>query len=511
MNEPHSHPKWLTWLLPSIGVAIWLIFFAGLALSNWREVMISGDGDPSLHWRIGNWIIENRAMIFTEQFSHTRLGAPLISKEWLSEVIFAAAGNAFGWNGATVLAALLIATTLGLLYRRIRADGVELLVAVGIVLAAAAGCTTHWLARPHLITHLLTVVFVWQLDRFERGQLPAWKLFALFPPLMLLWTNLHGAFFTGFVLLGIYWIAALWERHWTRVLHLTGLGLLCLLASFVNPNGWNLHRQIFEFLGAPILSAFTNEFRSPNFHTSGARGLLVMFLLLGLLLMVARPKLRRSELLLLAVWGYFALHSIRNAPIFALVAAPILAVHFHAWLQRLPAHYALTTYRGVSARVTGLDAAADGRLLALAGTVYICWLTLLPAAFGRTPVVQTEVLTNRFPAAAVQWLKQNHATLPCEMFNDYGWGGYLMLYFPERKVFVDGRNDFYGPELIIEFNKADNVEPGWEDVFAKYNVGWTILPTNHPLNSLLLLKSNDWPEAYRDDVAIIRARRQPAR
>ena len=103
--------------LPSFGIAIWLALFLGHCLSDWRLVLISADGDPCLHRRIGEWMIENRAVLRIEEFSHTRFGAPVIAKEWLGEIAYAAAERALGWNGAVLLAALLIATTFWLLHR----------------------------------------------------------------------------------------------------------------------------------------------------------------------------------------------------------------------------------------------------------------------------------------------------------------------------------------------------------------------------------------------------------
>jgi hypothetical protein len=130
-----------------------------------------------------------------------------------------------------------------------------------------------------------------------------------------------------------------------------------------------------------------------------------------------------------------------------------------------------------------------------------------PRVSGSRPIIATEILTNRFPVAAVQFLKTDQAReqIQGEMFNSYGWGGYLLLYLPQHGVFIDGRNDFYGDELMDEFNEPDEVKPGWEDVFAKYRVGWTILPVTHPLCSLLALRP-DWKLVYHDDVAVIYAR-----
>ena len=113
LQDPAPPPR-SRWL-PTIGLSLWLTFMLGLMLSQWRVVMINADGDACLHWRIGNWMIEHHAVIHTDLFSHTRANAPLISKEWLSEVLFAAAGDALGWNGIALLAAVLIATCLWLL------------------------------------------------------------------------------------------------------------------------------------------------------------------------------------------------------------------------------------------------------------------------------------------------------------------------------------------------------------------------------------------------------------
>jgi len=121
-------------------------------------------------------------------------------------------------------------------------------------------------------------------------------------------------------------------------------------------------------------------------------------------------------------------------------------------------------------------------------------------------LVETEALTNRFPVASVKYLRAHPEVVSGEMFNDYAWGGYLILYLPERKVFIDGRNDFYGETLLRDFTDVNRLKPAWEAVLTKYHVGWTILPRDHPLNELLALHM-DWSLAYTDDVAAIYARR----
>jgi hypothetical protein len=69
----------------------------------------------------------------------------------------------------------------------------------------------------------------------------------------------------------------------------------------------------------------TTEFASPNFHTIGMHGLLLLLLLLAVTLMTARPKLLATDVLVIGGWGCLALLSARNVPIFALVTTPYLA------------------------------------------------------------------------------------------------------------------------------------------------------------------------------------------
>jgi hypothetical protein len=509
MNARH---RWL----PTIGLSLWLIFVLGLMLTQWRLVMINADGDACLHWRIGNWMIEHHTVIRADHFSHTRHGAPLISKEWLSEVLFAAAGDALGWNGIALLAAVLIATTLWLLHRQLLMEGCDILLATALTLLAARAGQNHWLARPHLFTLLLAVVFTGYLRRFDRGQIGARPLFWRLVPLTVLWVNLHGAFFTGLVIIATFLagnaILAMTASGDARpaarskLVHLAWLLAACALVTLLNPNGWRLPAQIIVFLHNPVLARYANEFRSPNFHSVGASGLVIELAAIALTLMLWRPKIRATDVVIIGTWGLLALLATRNIPIFALVITPILAEHWQAGLGNAGPGRWLDVYRRLSEDATSMNRSADGR-----ATVALAFLALVvvvakPNLVGGDPILTTDILSNRFPVAAVQFVAAHPQAIRGEMFNDYGWGGYLILTMPEHRVFVDGRNDFYGPELIGEYSSVNTVETNWEAVLQKYGVGWTILPRTHPLNVLLSLR-RDWKLAYADDVAAIHARK----
>ncbi len=502
--------------LPTIGLSLWLTFVLGLMLSQWRLVMINADGDVCLHWRIGNWMIQHRAVIRVDPFSFTRANAPLISKEWLGELLFATAGDALGWNGIALLAAVLIATCLWLLHRQLLMEGCDILPATALTLLAAMAGTMHWLARPHLFTLLLAVVFTGQLRLFDRGRLGTRALLWRLVSLMALWVNLHGAFFAGFVIIATFFAgnaitfmtapADARPAIRSKLVSLGWLLILCALVTLLNPNSWQLPAHIVEFLHNPVLARYANEFRSPNFHSGAAHGLLVEFAVVVLTLVVLRPAPRATDIVVMGTWGLLALLATRNIPIFALVVTPILAEQWQGGLANARPGRLLDFYRRLSENVTLLNRAADGRVTVAVAFLALVAVLVKPNLVGGKPVLASDVLSNRFPVAAIQFVTAHPQTVHGEMFNDYGWGGYLVLAMPAHRVFVDGRNDFYGPDLIGEFSSVNTVETNWETVLHKYGVGWTILPRAHPLNVLFSLR-RDWNLAYADDVTAIYARK----
>lgn len=507
------------WWLPSISTFIWLAFFLATIFTNLRGLLIGADGDPCLHWRIGNWMIENRTVIRTEEFSHTRLHEQFISKEWLSEILFAIAGNALGWNGFIFIAGLLIATTVWLLHRQLLSEGNDLVLSTILVAVAALACGIHWLARPHLFTHLFTVVFCWQLRGFERDRVSAAQLFCRLLPLMTVWANLHGAFFTGGVLIGIHWLGTLFRLLFApfdqqpqirrKLVALTALLAMSGLAIMINPNGWRLPMHIISFLRSSFLSGFVQEFASPNFQSGEVLGFNLLLLLVGLLLLGVRPQLGPVDTLMIIVWGHFALHSARNVPIFAIVTAPILAEHFNEFLRKTRDSRLIARYRKLSTNVGEMDRVAGGCGIMVVSLATVLLVLAKPIVIGGAPLIHTDLPQHRFPVDAVKFLKDQPHAVSGEMFNDYVWGGYLMLVMPERKVFIDGRGDAYGEKIVRRLYTVDGLRPEWDEILRNHNVGWIILPPPRPLCSLLALHP-DWQLIYSDKVALIYGRKKGA-
>src|SRR5215470_11137409 len=186
------------WLMPSIGDAIFLsLFIRVLTTGN----ALLADGDTGWHVITGQNILKTLAVPRADPYSYTMNGAPWVAHEWLADVIFALIHRVMGLNGLVLLSAAILVLTFLILYSRIlRQTGEALTAAIFTVLAALASML-HWLARPHIFSLALTLVFVIILDLYLReGRNRLWLL----PLLMVFWVNLHAGYILGLMLAFLY-------------------------------------------------------------------------------------------------------------------------------------------------------------------------------------------------------------------------------------------------------------------------------------------------------------------
>jgi hypothetical protein len=86
------------------------------------------------------------------------------------------------------------------------------------------------------------------------------------------------------------------------------------------------------------------------------------------------------------------------------------------------------------------------------------------------------------------------------------WADYLIYTNPRQKVFVDGRSDFYGPEIGDQYLHLTGGQWDWKQLMAQYNFNLALLPTETPL-SQLLKQSPGWRVAEDDGKRILLVRR----
>jgi len=511
MNTPRPH--FAVRLLPSLTDVAFVMPLAFVFLRMGGAPGMLGDGDTGWHLRTGEWILANHRVPTQDMFSYTKAGQPWFAWEWLWDVAFGWLNLQWGMAAVILASLLVICFTSVLLFRLLRRQCGNPLLAVVVMFFVTGGSAVHWLARPHLFTLLFTVVFFSILERVKEGRT---QLLWYLPGLTLLWTNLHGGFFVGLILIGAYaagqLLTALFEASADarREAARRGLPYLataagCALVTLVNPYTYHLHAHIFEYLTDKYQRKNIVEFQSFNFHHP-ATVFFEPMLLLGLAAVVW-SLMRRDYVytLLIAGWAHLALVAVRNTPIFMTVASVPVAMMLQQLVVELPGKNLANWLRLGAARLQRF-AADFGETdsiprMHIASAAAVSLLAALFYAPNAPAKCRAEYDRRQYPAKAVAMLQRAGAS--DTIFTEDAWGGYLIYrLYPANKVFIDGRSDFYGSTFNEKYLDVMNVRYDWEKNLDQYHVNTILLPPTASLASTLK-ESRRWRPVYDDGVAIV--------
>jgi hypothetical protein len=293
---------------------------------------------------------------------------------------------------------------------------------------------------------------------------------------MAMWTNLHGSFFLGIAIAAIYF----WKRApW--------LIAVAAAAPLANPYGWRLYQHLFAYLTDSDLLSRIGEFQSFDFHTQGSAQIIaaVMLGIAGGTLALALGRFEHAILALLL--SVMALRSARALPLAALVLLPVANAAITATLRKRGKLIRVLEYAD---RLRAMDRRMRGGVWA-AVSVASAFLLLqrLPAGFP----------PDTFPVQAYA-----HIPPAARLFAPDKFGGYLIYRSAgSRKVFFDGRSDFYGAPFLKDYARLVQVRPGWKSYFDSWNFTHALLPNDAAL--LAALEEAGWWRAYRDELVTLLA------
>ena len=492
--------------MPSISDLIFMGLLGTLVFTP-LSIKLLGDAGIGWHIRNGQQILATHAIPRFDSFSSS-LWQPWFAWEWLYDIVVGKLEAWCGLNGVVWFTAIVIAAVFAWMFRLAVARGANLVLALLLTLLAMSASMIHFLARPHVWSWLFALAWFWILDATERDGLQRQRARYLWvlPLSMLLWVNVHGGFFLGFVLLGIYWLGSLWTWLTTketrledslqkiasgqRVRQLTGVGLLSIAASFVNPYGWNLHAHIYSYLSNRFLMDRIEEFQSPNFHGIAQKCFLALLLIAIAALATRGRKLRLSEILVLLFAVYAGLYASRNIAVssilLVLIVGPLLP-SLKAW--------------GFVQRMSAVDGQQRGHLWPIFATAVVLLIAANGGRVGSSQWMNAHFDPKRMPIEAVNYLQQGRVKAPI-LSPDY-WGGYLIYRLnPHNKVVIDDRHDLYGEQFLRLYLKMIHVEPGWDEFLKLHGVSCLLLPRNAAL-ATVMSQTSEWKPIYSDDVAIV--------
>lgn len=474
-----------------------IAFLAILAMATHMAL----DEDTWWHLRAGQWMVEQGKIITTDPFSYTRGG-----ESWQYPGLWVQVGMflLFDWlgpGGLNLWVSLMVLAIFYFVWKSMQSG--NLLIQVLILLLSAAASAVYWAARPYLLTYLLAAVFFFLLERWSRKEnRTLWVL----PILMVVWVNSHGGYLAGFLLLAPYlvetflqWLAARrWgeaaQMHGARLVHLVQVGLLSLAATLVNPAGLERWMLPFTTVKRQAEQLFIAEWQSPDFHEPY---LLPFLALVGLALLsvgISRKRLTLSQGLLLAGFGVLGLYSVRNIFFFVIVAPAVLSQSLAAYLEHWREKLNIQRKLDFDQTPTPAQNLLHWILLAaFALAAFSRVIAFLPAE------TSWEMISEQAPTAAVAYIQEEQPD--GRLFNSYNFGGYCIWALPEYPVFVDGRADLHGDEIILEWYRTVKLAGDWEAVLERWDIGVVLVEPYQPLAAEL--KELGWRVGYQDDLAMV--------
>jgi hypothetical protein len=452
--------------------------------------LFTGDGlllDSDTFWQIkvGQWIIEHRAVPHTDLYSFTKFDAPWISTSSLSQVLYAAVHAQWEWAGPVILASLAIAVTVAIFVYLLSAH-IEAAHCILLAMLALLLSHHHLFARPHVLAMPVMVAWVGgMISAADRRAPPSLLLL----PLMALWANLHGGFVLGLVLVAPVALVAIWDvapdRRVFLALRWSFFAVGALAASCCTPYGVNTLLGAAKILDLGQLLSIISEWQPADFSSFG----FLEASLLGLIGLVFYRGLVLSPPRIILLLGliYMALAHVRSIEAFAFLLPLVLAKPLANQIRPNAAPRAAELWS--PPYVTAFAA------IAIVGAAWASTLSYMSHH-------NFSFVNSHTPTAAVEILKQRQAK---RVFNSYEFGGYLIA--RDVPAFIDGRAELYGEKFVLSYFGA--VDGGKVDQLLRlledYHIDATLLVPKSPA-AQVLDHIKGWQRLYADDTAVIHVR-----
>jgi hypothetical protein len=378
-------------------------------------------------------------------------------------------------------------------------------VALLLALLAVAIGRRMFYQRPPTVTNLMLALQLWLLIGVAEGWIRKQALAAL-PPMIALWTNLHGGWMAGGVVLAAFsaeWTLTQFRQRLPLPLAIAPVAPgfrtmavllpLCLAATLANPYGIELYKLPGRVLAETALVRSLSELRPPDFYFT----IDFEFFVLGTIVLsmfVTRSRPRLAELLLWLFFAHQAIQHVRHLSLFSIVMVPMSARLLSAALDEARA--------AIDRRWSGFPGilGIPSTVTLGAALLFSWWLLLNPRETGTLTrplsantyperflrfVGGEAYTTSAFPVRVCNIIEL--AGLEGRMFNENYYAGYLIWRLaPEpHKVFSDPRFDIFGGRIwreeaaisagaFLDPRGARLTVPYYQALLDKWDIQWII-------------------------------------
>jgi hypothetical protein len=221
------------------------------------------------------------------------------------------------------------------------------------------------------------------------------------------------------------------------------------------------------------------------------------FFFIGVLIIIgafawAKTRPTPSEVLSVLAFLWLAFSGVRNVVWFGMVAMPVLARTVREWLPQ---------------KTAGTPTSANVLNLALAVLFFVPAVLLQPWWVNRLPLPEEywsrvwrdssagPMLSVHTPVLGVEYLRQHPGG---KLFNDMGYGSYLIWELPDQGVFVDPRVELYPYIQWLDYTRISN-GINYNPLLNKYGANRLFLDVEAQSGLIDLLQGDSlWINEYAD-------------
>ena len=469
--------------------------------------------DVMMHVTTGRWMVEHGGLMRHDVFSHTAAGEPWPDFSWGAQLIMSFMVALGGFELLALFRTLVLSSGLMVVWRLARFYGANGWLAAAAMGGAGLCFAQGNEARPYMFTLLLLPLTLYLLLRWIRDDSRGPRLFAWvgIPLLMAAWANLHAAFPAFLLSAAALWVGLAAEAiirrkkreavsspwTFTFLARFAVLIVVCLLATLVNPFGWEVWFLPSRLGMHEIFHRHIAEWSAPTSKYFVPLKLLVVF---GVAIGVLNwRQVRLPHAFLVLLWLILAAHARRQISLAATVILPIFAL----WFQQLWDSRSVAPAPGKHRRwaLSALALLVFGLLPA-----YYYAMTYYAMAFsGFGGKLGVGLATSRRPVSVSEFILRERPV--GNMFHEFGFGGdFIYRLYPHYRVALDGRMEVYGPDRFAKYWEIVGAKEGWQQSLREMEVEFIVLSVRgNKWQSLWsrLAASGEWTQVYRDSVAVM--------
>ncbi len=533
--------------------------------------------DPDLGWhlKVGEQILAEKQVPDINYYNYTLNGKKWVDHEWLSNAAMFWLYNNFGYLSLSLLFAFILLLVLIIQnafmqkYFLKEKKGVMFIFIFQILglfaIAPHSGVRVQEITLLNLLLLLIIIYFYEKNSSLAFQQANSakhesavnsqrssrrdirkiqdknYKILFWLPPLFYFWVCAHAGFLIGlFVLffwIGVKIVELIIEKYkllnyynFDNQLSLKHIkifsffAVLSVLTTFFTPYGLRLYSFLSDYKNTYYLTHI-QEWLPINYLpvmlwqllysaiAATALILLIIFSFNGRKTIEKRCKINLWQIAISLLFLLLAFKSKRHFPLLFIASFPMMIAFFSNSLS-LPKQILKQNWSKPLILI---------KSYLIIGLLIIIFITSININFFTDPFSS---FCSRFPCQATEFLKENKQYHNLNIFNLYGWGGYLIWVWPEKQLFIDGRlpiAEFAGHTLFEEYHEFFKEEKV-KIKLDQYDIKLVLLKTDKPyklnwfekyvlqlneekINSQknhlknYLGDSKDWQEVYSDKIS----------